>query len=357
VPACWKLKAGKIQAYSLLSNFEKGKKMRADRLLSLLMLLQSKGRMNATELAEELEVSVRTVYRDIDALSVAGVPVYGEVGREGGFALLDSYRTSLTGLTDEELRVLFMLRIPEPLEDLGISTELKKALLKLSAAIPEARRSLEVDFRLRVHMDFTGWEQRIAPLPQLQPIYRAIRQDLRLIIRYQPMFGIIMEKWTDPYGLVAKGGDWHLVCSSGRKISVYRVSELLDVRVGEEKFDRPADFDVAVYWKEWCRKRSESSEAYLVTLRVYPALIPYLSQVFGSTLPKQTLQDGGSEGMVLHLHFESLEAARRDLLPLGGSVQVLAPRALRISIQDYAEQILLRYSVHKKQVAHQELPW
>jgi predicted DNA-binding transcriptional regulator YafY len=322
--------------------------MRADRLLSLLMLLQSRGRMNANELAEELEVSIRTIYRDIDALSAAGVPVYGEAGREGGFALLDSYRTSLTGLTDEELRVLFMLRIPDPLEDLGVSGELQQALLKLSAAIPDARRSLEGDFRLRVHMDFSGWEQWIAPLPQLQPIYRAIRQDLKIFILYQPMFGITMEQWADPYGLVAKGGDWYLVCSILGKINVYRVAELLDVRVGEIKFDRPADFDVAVFWKVWCKQRSESSEEYLVRLRVYPALIPYLSQVFGSKLPKQTIQNDGREGIVLHLHFESLEAARRNLLPLGGSIEVLGPRALRISIQDYAEQILLRYSVHKK---------
>lgn len=318
--------------------------MRADRLLSLLMLLQSRGRMNANELAEILEVSVRTIYRDIYALSTSGVPVYGEAGREGGFALLDSYRTSLTGLTDDELRVLFTLRIPEPLEDLGVSAELQQALLKLSAAIPEARRSLESDFRLRVHMDSSGWEQRIEPLPHLKPVYHAIRHDLQLFIRYQPLFSITMDQWIDPYGLVAKGGEWYLVCSTRQKINVYKISELLDVRIGEDKFVRPPGFDVAVFWKEWCTHRSESSGAYPVTLRVFPRMIPYLSQIFGPTIGKQTLPADPREGIVLLLQFESLEAARKGLLPLGGSVEVLTPRALRISIQDYAEQILLRYS-------------
>jgi predicted DNA-binding transcriptional regulator YafY len=317
--------------------------MRADRLLSLLMLLQSRGKMKANELAEILEVSERTVYRDIEALSLAGVPVYGEAGREGGYALVDSYRTSLTGLTDEELRVLFMLRIPEPLVDLGVSSQLQQALLKLSAAIPESRRPLESDIRLRFHLDSTAWEQRITPLPQLQPVYQAVRQDLRLFIRYQPFINITLEQWVDPYGLVAKEGAWYLVCSMHGKINVYTISELLEVRAGEEKFLRPPDFDVAEFWKEWCRHRSESSGAYPVTLRVFPRLIPYLSQVFGSRMQEQNIKGDSGEGIVLHLHFESLEAARKWLLPLGGSVEVLSPRALRRSMQDYAEQILLRY--------------
>lgn len=318
--------------------------MRADRLLSLLMLLQSRGKMKAHELAEILEVSERTVYRDIDALSAAGVPVYGEQGRDGGFALLDSYQTSLTGLTDEELRVLFMLRIPEPLVDLGISADLHQALLKLSAAIPDARRPVENDIRMRFHLDSTGWEQRIEPLPQLQPIYLAVRQDCRLYIRYQPMFNVTLEQWVDPYGLVAKGGDWYLVCSMHQKLSVYRVSDLLEVRVGEEKFIRPVDFDVAVFWKEWCARKAAASEVYPVTLRVLPRLMPFYAQIFGSMEHEGELKNDTGDGIVIHLRFESLESARRWLLPLGAGVEVMVPKALRWSMQDYAEQILLIYS-------------
>ena len=142
--------------------------MRADRLLSLLMLLQARGRMTAQELAAELEVSERTIYRDINALSASGVPVYAESGPGGGCALLDSYRTNLTGLTADEARALFMLNIPAALDQLGVTQELKAALLKLSAALPEARRRDEERIRQRIHLDSTWWFQAEEPLPHLQ---------------------------------------------------------------------------------------------------------------------------------------------------------------------------------------------
>lgn len=145
--------------------------MRADRLLSLLMLLQIRGRMTARELAKELEVSERTIYRDIDALSIAGVPVYGEPGPEGGYALVDSYRTNLTGLTEGEVRALFMLSIPAPLADLGVSHELRAALPKLSAALPNARRRDEERVRQRFHLDSTWWRQGEERVPHLQTIH------------------------------------------------------------------------------------------------------------------------------------------------------------------------------------------
>src|SRR5512136_703550 len=133
--------------------------MRADRLLSLLMLLQARGRMTAQELAAELEVSERTIYRDINALSASGVPVYAESGPGGGCALLDSYRTNLTGLDQDEVRALFMLSIPAPLDQLGVSQELRTALLKLSAALPDTRRGDEERTRQRIHLDSTWWFQ------------------------------------------------------------------------------------------------------------------------------------------------------------------------------------------------------
>jgi predicted DNA-binding transcriptional regulator YafY len=318
--------------------------MRADRLLSLLMLLQSRGKMKACELAESLDVSERTIYRDIDALSAAGVPVYGEPGPEGGFALLDTYQTSLTGLTDEELRVLFMLSIPQPLVDLGLSLELKQALLKLSAALPDARRGVEDEFRLRFHVDSAAWDQHLVPLPCLQQVYQAVRQNRRLFIRYQPMFNVTLEGWVDPYGLVAKGGAWYLVSSSNRKLPVHRVSELLDARVGEETFVRPSAFDVAVFWKKWCAQKAHASQVYRVTVRIFPRLIPFIPLVTGSIRQEQAEGAAGADGMVLDLHFESLESARNWLLPLGSGVEVLAPLALRRSVQDYAEQILQVYS-------------
>ena len=159
--------------------------MRADRLLSLLMLLQTRGQMTAQELAKELEVSERTIYRDMDALSVAGIPIYGEPGPEGGFALLNSYRTNLTGLTEGEVRALFMLSIPAPLADLGVSQELRSALLKLSAALPDSHRRDEAKVRQRFHLDSTWWHQGAEQLPHLSTVHDALWQDRQLHIVYR----------------------------------------------------------------------------------------------------------------------------------------------------------------------------
>jgi predicted DNA-binding transcriptional regulator YafY len=318
--------------------------MRADRLISLLMLLQSRGRMKAQELARELEVSERTVYRDIDALSAAGVPIYGECGREGGFALLDSYQTRLTGMTDEELRSLFMLSIPEPLNDLGISLELKKALLKLSAALPDARRGVEDALRLRFFIDSSGWEKRYEPLPYLQVVYQAVRQDRRLHIVYQPMVNITLDKWVEPYGLVAKSSEWYLISATNGKISVHSISELLQARLGDETFLRPSTFNVAAFWKEWCAQQANASVEYHVKLRVFPRMVPFIKFIFGLGFHATTVQTNSTKDVVLEMTFESLEAARSRLLPLGSGVEVLEPEALRCSVYDYAQQIVQIYS-------------
>jgi len=193
--------------------------MRADRLLSLMMLLQIRGRMTARDLASELEVSERTIYRDIDALSGAGIPVYGEPGPEGGYALLDDYRTNLTGLTETEVRALFMLSIPTPLADLGESQNLKSALLKLSAALPATRRQDEELVRQRILIDSTWWNQSNQRVPYIQAIHQAIWQDRKLHIGYQLFFQIPIEQVVDPYSLVAKAGIWFLVWASKKKDS------------------------------------------------------------------------------------------------------------------------------------------
>ena len=318
--------------------------MRADRLLSIVMLLQSRGKMTARELAGRLEVSERTIYRDIEALSSASIPVYGEPGPDGGFALLDSYQTSLTGLTDEELRVLFMLSIPQPLVELGLSDELRGALLKLSAALPEARRAVEDDFRLRFHLDSTGWDQHGESLSHLQQVYLAIRQDRCLFIRYQPLYNVVLEAWVDPYGLVAKGGAWNLVSSVQGKLVVHPLREMLEARAGEETFSRPAGFDVAVFWKDWCARQTNQRRQYPVTVRVFPRLIPFLTLVTG-TIKHQPAEEVDEEnGVVLKLEFDSLETARSWVLPLGAGVEVLSPLALRLSVRDYAWQTLQVYA-------------
>lgn len=321
--------------------------MRADRLLSILLLLQGRGKITAGQLAAELEVSERTIYRDIDALSMAGVPVYGEAGRDGGYTLLDSYRTSLTGLTDQEVRALFMLSIPAPIVALGVGGELRGALRKLSAALPTARRDDEQRVRQRFHLDATWWQQGEEPVPHLRTLYDAVWQDRRLRLRYRPLFAVEIEQVVDPLGLVAKAGIWYLVCARNEQTRVHRVSDLLDAQETEEQSLRPAGFDLASFWQEWCARYEGNQVAYCVQVRVSSDLIPHLPPYFGERIRHQLAQAGppDEEGRVLlNLRFESLDEARSRLLAFGRAIEVLTPRELRRSMIDYAEQILELYS-------------
>ena len=323
--------------------------MRADRLLSLLMLLQTRGRMTAQELAGELEVSVRTIYRDIDALSAAGIPVYAGRGPGGGCELIDSYRTSLTGLNEDKVRALFMLSIPAPLAQLGVSQELRSALLKLAAALPAARRQDEAHVRQRIHLDWSGWEQPEEPVPHLQTAHRAVWEDRRLRLTYRLQLGaqVEVERVVDPYGLVAKAGVWHLVHASDGHVRVHRVSRLLDAHVTDEHFERPADFDLAAFWKEWCAGHERNRRYYPVTVRAAPDLVPVLPWVFGDRILDAIAQAGPPDGegwITLRLPFESLEAARERILGFGRAVEVLEPLALRRSVIDFAAQIVDFYA-------------
>ena len=322
--------------------------MRADRLLSILFLLQSRGQLTAEQLAAELEVSTRTIYRDIDALSIAGVPLYADHGPGGGYALLDSYRTNLTGLTEAEVRALFMLSIPAPLADLGVDQELKMALRKVSAALPTVFRADEQWVRQRIHLDAAWWFQRESTSPHLKTVHEAIRQDLQVRIRYRPWYALPAEvdQLIDPYGLVAKAGVWYLVYAYAGRIRARRVSELLDANLCESHFQRPDDFDLPAFWRQWRADYEEEKRPhYPVTVSVNPELIPLLKRIFGDTISEAiAATPGDDQGRIkLELSFESLEAARAQILNYGMAAEVLEPAPLRQSIIDFAEQIIARY--------------
>ncbi len=321
--------------------------MRADRLLSMLMLLQSRGRMTAQQLAGELEVSVRTIYRDLDALSAAGVPVYAERGPGGGCALLEDYRTTLTGLTPDEARALFMLSVPAPLADLGVSRELKAALLKLSAALPTARRGEEEQVRGRIHLDSVAWFHSGEAVPHLHTIQQAVWTDRQLDLVYRLPFDAQAEWRVEPYGLVAKANTWYLVCARNGHLRVLRVSRVVDARLLDDGFERPADFDLAAFWRGWCADVEENRPSYPVALRVAPQLVPWLPRVFGEQGREAQRHAGpaDTEGWIpLTVVFESLEDARTQILGLGRAVEVLEPLALRESVLDFARQIVGLYA-------------
>lgn len=303
--------------------------------------------MSARELAKELEVSTRTIYRDIDALSLAGVPIYGEAGRQGGYTLLENYRTSLTGLTEAEVQALFMLDIPAPLADLGVNRALRSALLKLAAALPEERRGDESRVRQRFHLDASWWDRGGESAPHLQTLYQGVWQDRKVVLTYRPLANVVIEQVVDPYGLVAKAGIWYLVYARSGRYRVRRVSDLIATRLLDEGFERPEGFVVAEFWEEWRAERERQEELYPVVLRVSPELRPYLHMYFGERVESAIARVGEPDGdgwFELELAFETLDAARDRLLACGGGLEVLSPRALRLSLRDYAEQIAAVYA-------------
>lgn len=322
--------------------------MRADRLVSLLLLLQARGRMTAQALAAELEVSERTIYRDMDALTLAGIPVYAASGPDGGYGLLDSYRTTLTGLSAQEARALFMLSIPAPLADLGVSHDLCNALHKLAAALPAARRDDEQRVHQRFHLDFTSWEHDdTAAVPHLRTVYQAVAEDRRLHIAYRTWATPEMRCLVEPYGLVAKAGVWHLIYAREGRVRVHRVAELLDARLSAETFTHPGDFDLPAFWAAWCAEQAARRVRYAVTLRVAPTATTAFAARLGGVAAARLAHSGQVDAggwITVDLSFASLEEARDRLLGFGRAVEVLAPLALRCSIRDYAEQITRLYA-------------
>ncbi|MBN2304228.1 MAG: WYL domain-containing protein [Anaerolineae bacterium] len=316
--------------------------MRADRLLSLLLLLQTCGRMTAETLAAELEVSERTIYRDIDALSAAGVPIYTERGPGGGCCLMDHYRTQLTGLTDDELRALFLLSIPAPLADLGVHADLRGALLKLNAARLPAHHEAAQKLQQRLHLDWTWWFEHATPVPYLSTLHTAVQTDRRVRIAYQSLYGGLIETEAAPYGLVAKAGAWYVVLARHDHVDAMRVSDIRQAQITAQSFTRSPGFDLAAFWENWCAGFERSRPQYLARVRVAPDLIPLLRWHFGNRIDDILTDAGSSNGQgwrVVTLPFESFEAARERILGYGRAVEVLEPRALRCSVIDFAQQI------------------
>ncbi|WP_406726773.1 WYL domain-containing protein [Streptomyces sp. GD-15H] len=323
--------------------------VRADRLLSLLLLLQNRGLMTAPELAAELEVSVRTVYRDIEALGASGVPVRGERGPEGGYRLVEGYRTRLTGLTDAEAGSLFLAGLPGPAGDLGLGAVLTSAQLKVEAALPGALADQARRVRERFHLDAPAWFRDADPVPHLERIAGAVWERRVLRTHYRRWRGEVHRE-VRPLGLVLKGGIWYLVALSEDVVRTYRVSRFRAVEETGDLFTRPAGFALAAYWAESSRRMEAALRQDTARLRLSPRGQKLLPMQFGAAGARALREAGPPDGegwVEVELPVESEAVATGDLLRLGTEAEVLGPPGLRQAVAGAVKVLAERYAAER----------
>jgi predicted DNA-binding transcriptional regulator YafY len=308
--------------------------MRASRLISVLLLLQTRGRLTARQLADELEVSVRTVYRDVEELSASGIPIFADRGAHGGFQLVEGYRTRLTGLTPEEAEALFLSGYPGPAAQLGLGTVLAAAQLKVLAALPPELRSRASRISQRFHLDAPGWFQEPESAGFLQPIAEAVWGDRRLRMHYRRgSDDEMVERVVDPLGVVLKGGIWYMVARAENGNRTYRVSRIQDLEILDEKFERPEDFELAAYWDASVAAYQDSLPSFQAVLRVRNMDAERLGGVIGLPAARAALEAAGdpdAEGWrTVEVRLEDIWRAEPAILTLGSDAEVLEPAELR----------------------------
>ncbi|MEU2242339.1 YafY family protein [Streptomyces sp. NPDC018338] len=307
--------------------------MRAARLIKLVLLLQSRPSMTAAELAAELEVSERTITRDALALSEAGVPVYADRGRTGGYRLVGGYRTRLTGLARGEAEALFLSGLPGALRDLGLADAASAARLKVSAALLPSLRDAPDAVGRRFHLDAPGWYQEPETPELLAPVAEAVWDDRRLSARYLRGDGEEVERELEPYGLVLKAGVWYVCARADSSFRTYRVDRFTAVAVGEERFVRDEDFDLPSFWEERAAEFARSLLRAEVVLRLSEAGARRLPHVTDRAAAEEALAAGSRNEetgrTTVTLRVESEEVAFSQLLGLGPEAEVLAPDSLR----------------------------
>ena len=319
--------------------------MRASRLVQLLLLLQSRGRLTAAVLAAELEVSERTIHRDVEALSAAGVPIYAERGPHGGIQLVDGYRTRLTGLTGDEAEALFLSGLPGPAAELGLGTVVAAARLKVLAALPAELRTRASRLVERFHLDAAGWFHATDEVPHLGVLAEAVWEARRVTIGYRRAGGEV-DRMIDPLGLVLKAGIWYLVAASDGQVRTYRVSRFSRVTPTDAGFTRPAGFDLAAHWAETTAAYEGAAPAVEVVIRIDPAARGTLADVVGvrAVRAAEHLADAGGDGWQrLRLRVDWPEEVPGRMLALGDHVEVLEPAEVRAGMVALAQRALARH--------------
>jgi len=306
--------------------------MRATRLVSLLLLLQTRGQLTAAEIAGTLEVSVRTVHRDVESLAAAGVPVEAVRGPAGGYKLAGGYRTRLTGLTADEAEALFAAGVPGPAAELGLGGELAAARLKLLAALPHELQERATRASRLFHLDTRGWFRAEDTVPHLPALSAAVWRGCRVRLRYREG-GRVVQRTIDPLGLVLKGGAWYLVARRSAGMRVYRVSRVVAVRALADPFERPRDFELTSFWEQWSRSFEENLPRVEVTVRVNDDVRRFL--------PGDPRVDDDGRTVVSFAH---LGDAYRELLRFGSQLEVLEPAELRSRIAETGREVAALYA-------------
>jgi predicted DNA-binding transcriptional regulator YafY len=339
--------------------------VRADRLVSLVLLLQARGRLTARALARELEVSVRTVYRDLEALSAAGVPVLAESGPGGGCQLLDGYRFPLRGLRPEEAEALLILGVPSAISELGLEGDVTAAHRQIRVTAGQGEGAA------LVHLDMPRWFRGKEEVPHLRTLAEAVRRQRHVAIGYRrgdaqagdggagratgwpgdggagEAPGAAAGRVVGPLGLVNKAGTWYLVAAtrSGR-VAVFRAGRISSARVLDEPFERPADFELSRFWERWSAEFASARPRLAVRLRASPEALAVFGEIFGDEARPAldaALPPDEQGWRVVTLSFEHELAAAHRLAGFGGWVEVLSPPSVRDRLVAAAQGILDRY--------------
>jgi predicted DNA-binding transcriptional regulator YafY len=318
--------------------------MRADRLLSIVLLLQTNRQLTSRALAERLEVSERTIHRDMEALSVSGIPVVAERGSNGGWSLLGEYRTNLTGLNEAEIQSLFVTQPPKLLADLRLEKASEGALLKLLAALPAMYRQGAEQARRRIHIDTAGWARQEESVPLLPVLQEAIWSERKLRFSYQrgPDCNDV-EREVDPLGLVAKGSAWYLVAGVAGEVRSYRISRMSQAQVLDQACVAPAGFDLAAYWEQSTTAFKTALPNYVAQFRVSPDAFLRLRFAGRFARVGDTVETDVDGWRRISVGFDVEEMAVEYALSFGTKLEVIEPRSLREKVIAAAEEVVEFY--------------
>lgn len=312
--------------------------MRADRLVSLMMLLQTRGKMTTQALAEELEVSRRTILRDVDALSYAGIPIYAEGGHGGGVSLDKNYRVKLTGLNEAEVQALILSTNASLLADIGLEDAAEGSLLKLLTALPSLHEQAARHIQNRIYIDPIWWWRSAHSLTYLSVLQQAVYEDRPIAVTYLKHNGDEIHRTIEPYGLVAKAGIWYLIAAHDGQYRSYRASRITQVTVKDDSFSRDSSFDLATYWQTSVDEFMAQRTLYSFTLRIADDMMYFVKWYAPGTYEViETADDGWS---TVRFQVENMELAAMFVFGLGTQATVLEPRALRETIRQRSQMIL-----------------